>query len=58
VYTYYAIGNIYHHIGIDEKDRDILRKAEEYYLKALEIDPKHEQSENELATLRKDMKNM
>lgn len=54
-YTYFAIGIVYHYVGVDKKDKEILQKAEEYYLKALEIEPKHKQSRDELETLRENM---
>ena len=53
VYAYYATGIVYHAIGYNEKNTDLLEKAKENYSKALEIDPNHEGSRNGLENLRK-----
>ncbi|MFC1532952.1 tetratricopeptide repeat protein [Thermodesulfobacteriota bacterium] len=55
VYIYYAMGIIYHTIASDKNDPAFLKKAEENYLKALKIDPKHKESKGELEKLRKGM---
>ncbi|GAF68632.1 unnamed protein product [marine sediment metagenome] len=53
VYAYYAMGLVYHTISYNQKDSDLLEKAEENYSKALEIDPNHEESLKGLENLRK-----
>jgi tetratricopeptide (TPR) repeat protein len=53
VYAYYAMGLVYHTIGYNKNDSDLLEKAQENYSKALEIDPKHEESRKGLDNLRK-----
>lgn len=53
VYAYYATGIVYHAIGYDQKDSDLLEKAKENYSKALEIDPNHNGSRDALENLRK-----
>ena len=40
----------------EKNDMDLLKKAEENYLKALEIDPSHEASAEALKALQKNMK--
>jgi len=52
VYAYYAMGLVYHTIGYNQKDSDLLEKAKENYSKALEIDPNHEESIKGLENLR------
>ena len=54
-YSYYAMGIIYHSIAADKNDPEFLKKAEESFLKALEIDPKHKESKVELEKVRKAM---
>lgn len=51
-YAYYGLGMSYHSIAYNKKDRELLKKAEENYLRALEIDPKHQESKKELEKLR------
>ena len=53
VYAYYSVGIIYHTIGYNQKDSDLLEKAKENYSNALEIDPNHEGSKKGLEKLRK-----
>jgi len=56
VYPYYATGTIYNMQAAEKNDMDLLKKAEENYLKALEIDPSHEASAEALGKLQKVMK--
>jgi tetratricopeptide (TPR) repeat protein len=51
---YYAMGVIYHILFVKEGNEELFKKAEEGYLKALEIDSNHEESKIELEKLRKD----
>jgi len=55
-YTYYAIGVAYNFQAAEQNDSELLKKAEENYLKALEIDPNHEASVEALANLQKGTK--
>ncbi|UCF57035.1 MAG: tetratricopeptide repeat protein [Deltaproteobacteria bacterium] len=57
-YTYYSLGVVYHSIAFQEKNFDLVKKAEENYLKALKIDPNHKESKKELEKLRKGMKTL
>lgn len=52
VYTYYAMGSVYNFLAAEQNDRALLKKAEENYSKALEIDPEHELSIEALEKLR------
>jgi tetratricopeptide (TPR) repeat protein len=54
-YAYYAIGTVYHAIAVEKKDAESAEKAEENYLKALEIDPNYKDSQEALDSLRKDI---
>lgn len=47
-YTYQLMGVIYHEIGAEKKDSDILKLAEENYKKALELDPENKVVSDEL----------
>lgn len=53
-YSYYAIGAVYHSMAIDENKKQTLLKAEQYYLKALKIDPDYKECKEELEKLRND----
>ena len=53
-YPYFALGTVYHAIAIEEKSIDSYNKAEDNYLKALEIDPDYKESKEELGKLRND----
>jgi len=55
-YTYYAVGVVYHTIGFEEKDLEYIKKAEENFLKALKLDPKHKESEQELERVLENVK--
>jgi tetratricopeptide (TPR) repeat protein len=55
-YTYYAIGVAYNYQAAEKNDAKLLKKAEENYLKALEIDPGHEASKETLGKLQKGTK--
>jgi tetratricopeptide (TPR) repeat protein len=55
-YTYYAIGAAYNFQATEKNDSELLKKAEENYLKALEIDPGHEASREALGKLQKGTK--
>jgi len=55
-YTYYAIGVAYNFQASENNDKELLKKAEENYLKALEIDPNHEASIEALQKLQKGTK--
>jgi len=54
-YTYYAMGSIYNLLASQQNDPELLKKAEERYLKALEIDPEHELSIEALESLQREM---
>jgi tetratricopeptide (TPR) repeat protein len=54
-YSYYAIGAVYHAIAVEKRDSESIKKAEENYMKALEIDPDYKDSQEGLDTLRKDI---
>ncbi len=51
-YSYYGMGNVYHLLASEQNDVELLRKAEETYSKALEIDPEHEASMEALKKIR------
>jgi tetratricopeptide (TPR) repeat protein len=51
---YYAMGVIYHILFIEDGSEALFEKAEESYLKALEIDSSHKESKAELEKLRED----
>lgn len=53
-YSYYAMGIIYHTLGIQDKDPKQIKLAEDNYLRALDIDPEHENAKEQLKTLRED----
>lgn len=55
-YTYYAIGVAYNYQAAEKNDAKLLKKAEENYLKALDIDPGHEASKEALGKLQKGTK--
>jgi tetratricopeptide (TPR) repeat protein len=55
IYAYYAMGMVYEKIGEETRDIDSLGEAEMNFLKALEIDPKHEDSKKALEEVRKNM---
>lgn len=52
VYAYYAMGVIYHTMGVELKERKYLKEAEKMLIKALEIEPGHKETRKELARLR------
>lgn len=52
-YTYYAMGMVYHSTGAIKDDPEIIKKAEENYVKALKYDPNHKGSRVGLEKLRK-----
>jgi tetratricopeptide (TPR) repeat protein len=54
-YPYFAIGTVYHAIAIEENSLESITKAEENYLKALEIDPDYKECKEELEKLRNDI---
>jgi len=55
-YTYYAIGTVYNYIYYnDDKSLEFLKRAEESYKKALEVNPDHEESKIELEKLEKEL---
>jgi tetratricopeptide (TPR) repeat protein len=55
-YTYYAIGVAYNFQAAEKNDAELLKKAEENYSKALEIDPGHEASAEALEKLQQGTK--
>ncbi len=57
-YPYYGKGIVHHTVAYENKDTELLKKAENNYLKALEIDPNHQGSLKELEKLRKTMEAM
>ncbi|MBW2136353.1 MAG: hypothetical protein JRH06_02215 [Deltaproteobacteria bacterium] len=52
VYAYYAMGVVYHTMGVELKERKYLKEAEKMLMKALDIEPGHKESREELAKLR------
>jgi tetratricopeptide (TPR) repeat protein len=57
-YTYYALGMVYHSTGTINDDPEMIKTAEEHYVKALKYDPKHKESRTELEKLRKHSEKM
>lgn len=55
VYVCYALGIAYEKIGEEQRDPDILGEAETSFLKALEIDPNHEDSKKALEEVRRNI---
>jgi len=55
-YTYYAMGIAYNYQAAEKNDANLLKKAEESFKKALEIDPSHIESTEALANLQKGTK--
>ena len=51
VYAHYLTGVVYHTLGVDDKDVDILEKAQENYQKTLELDPDHKEANKQLNKL-------
>ena len=52
-YSFFALGSVYHAMAIEEKDMKYLKKAEEYYMKALKLDPENKECKEELKKLHK-----
>ena len=52
-YSFFALGSVYHAMAIEEKDMKYLKKAEEYYINALKLDPKYKECKEELKKLYK-----
>ena len=57
-YAYYGLGAVYYAMAYQKKDVDLLKEAEGYWERALEIDPKHAASKAELERLRRAMKEL
>lgn len=57
-YTYYALGTVYYSMGVVKDDPEMIKTAEEHYVKALKYDPKHKESRMELEKLRKHREKM
>ncbi|MBW1912171.1 MAG: hypothetical protein JRI43_03165 [Deltaproteobacteria bacterium] len=51
-------GVAYHTIGFEEKDLEYIKKAEENFLKALKLNPKHKESKQELERVRENVKRL
>jgi tetratricopeptide (TPR) repeat protein len=51
VYAHYLTGVVYHTLGVDDKDVEILEKAQENYQKTLELDPDHKEANKQLNKL-------
>ena len=47
-YSYYALGVIYHTLGIQNKNTDQIELAEDNYVRALDLDPEHEKAKEQL----------
>jgi len=58
IYIYFSLGIVYHSMAFNKNDAKLLKKAEENYLKVLDIDPDHKASEKELKKVRKDLKKL
>ena len=52
-YTFYAMGVVYNSMAAETDDRELLKKAEENYKRAIKIDPDHKESLEALKKLRK-----
>lgn len=50
-YSYFAIASVYHTMVIEEKGKKYKKEAEEYYKKALELDPEFIECKEELKKL-------
>lgn len=50
-HTYYRIGVLHYTVAKKNRDKGLLKEAETNYLKALEIDPDHQESKKGLASL-------
>ncbi len=57
-YAYYGLGAVYYAMAFQKKDKELLKDAEGYYEKALELDPKHSAAKAELERLRKAVKEL
>jgi tetratricopeptide (TPR) repeat protein len=55
VYACYALGITYEKMGEEQRDLDILGEAEKSFLRALEIDPNHEDSKKAVEEVRKNI---
>ncbi len=55
VYVYFALGMVYEKMGEETRDIDTLREAEINFLRAIEIDPNHQDSKKALEAVRKNM---
>ena len=55
VYAYFALGIVYGKRGEETRDIDSLREAEMSFLRALEIDPNHQDSKKALEEVRKNL---
>ncbi len=58
VYAHYLTGVVYHTLGVDDKDVEILEKAQENYQKTLELDPDHKEANKQLNKLTKLLESM
>jgi tetratricopeptide (TPR) repeat protein len=58
VYAYYLTGFVYHTLGANDKDVELLEKAQENYQKTLELDPDHKEANKELNKLTKFLESM
>lgn len=57
-YSYFAIGSVYHAMAIEEKSKELFKKAEENYLKALKIDPEFKECKEELEKLHENIEKL
>jgi tetratricopeptide (TPR) repeat protein len=53
--AYHAIAVMQHTMGLEQKDLDLLKNAEENLLKALEIDPNNKMAKKELENVKKNV---
>ena len=50
-YSVFALGSVYHAVAIEEKDMEYFKKAEEYYMEALKLNPEYKECKEELKKL-------
>ena len=57
-YSFFALGSVYHSMAIEEKNMTYTIKAEEYYKKAMKLDPEYEDCKIELEKLYENIKKL
>ena len=50
-YPLFAIGSVYHAMAVEKRDLEYIKKADEYYKKALKLDPEYKECKEELEKL-------